>query len=185
MILVMSRSIAQGSSAGIATAAGVSVGLMGHTILATLGLGAVLRTSELSFLILKMVGATYLLYLGIQLLRTKDVQLGFQNSQHKSLRRLFTEGALSNLSNPKVALFYFAFLPQFLLDGNDNTTLSLFTLGSLFATLTFLIKGPIGYFSGSLSTWIHTHPIVLTWIHRISGVILVGLGIKLFLDERG
>src|SRR5258708_6854023 len=78
MILVMSRSVAQGAAAGVATAAGVSVGLLGHTVLATLGLGAILRTSEWLFLALKLVGAAYLLYLGIGLLLTKqgDLALG-------------------------------------------------------------------------------------------------------------
>src|SRR6187551_4069175 len=75
MILVMSRSMAQGSAAGVATAAGVSVGLVGHTVLATLGLGAILRTSDWLFLALKLAGAAYLVYLGVQLLRTKGHDL--------------------------------------------------------------------------------------------------------------
>ena len=72
MILVMSRSVAQGSAAGVVTAAGVSVGLVGHTLLATLGLGAILRTSEWLFLALKLIGAAYLVYLGVQLVRAKQ-----------------------------------------------------------------------------------------------------------------
>ncbi len=113
MILVMSRSIAQGSVAGVATAAGVSVGLVGHTFLATLGLGAILRTSEWLFLALKLVGAAYLVYLGVQLLRTKNSELAVSTGAPRSLWRLFFDGALSNVSNPKIAVFYFAFLPQF------------------------------------------------------------------------
>src|SRR5690349_12649695 len=80
MILVMSRSITQGAAAGIATAAGVSVGLIGHTILATLGLGAILRTSEWLFLALKLVGAAYLIYLGVGLLRSKSTVLVIRDS---------------------------------------------------------------------------------------------------------
>ena len=113
MVLVMSRSIAQGAAAGVVTAAGVSVGLVGHTILATLGLGAVLRTSEWLFLALKLLGAVYLIYLGLALLRTKATELVVQASSKRSLLRLFIDGALSNISNPKIAIFYFAFLPQF------------------------------------------------------------------------
>ena len=75
MILVMSRSMTQGSAAGVATAAGVSMGLVGHTALATLGLGAILRTSEVLFLLLKLIGAAYLVYLGFQLLRSKPHEL--------------------------------------------------------------------------------------------------------------
>src|SRR5262245_9795552 len=88
MILVMSRSIAQGSAAGVATAAGVSVGLVGHTLLATLGLGAILRTSEWLFLLLKLMGAAYLLYLGVQLLRTRSHQLATTAGAPRSLPRL-------------------------------------------------------------------------------------------------
>ncbi|HPW09205.1 MAG TPA: LysE family translocator, partial [Burkholderiaceae bacterium] len=108
MILVMSRSVAQGAAAGVVTAAGVSVGLVGHTLLATLGLGAVLRTSEWLFLALKLVGAAYLIYLGVGLLRTKNTGLVVQSASHRSLGRLFFDGALSNVSNPKIAVFYFA-----------------------------------------------------------------------------
>ena len=112
MILVMSRSVAQGAAAGVATAAGVSVGLVGHTLLATLGLGAILRTSEWLFVALKLVGAAYLLYLGFGLLRTKRGDLALGSSSPRSLGRLFIDGAFSNISNPKIAVFYFAFLPQ-------------------------------------------------------------------------
>src|SRR4249919_2290343 len=110
MILVMSRSIAQGAGAGVATAAGVSVGLLGHTVLATLGLGAILRTSEWLFIALKLVGAAYLIWLGIGLLRTKRGDLAFGARANVTLPRLFFDGAFSNLSNPKIAVFYFAFL---------------------------------------------------------------------------
>ena len=112
MILVMSRSVAQGAAAGVVTAAGVSVGLVGHTVLATLGLGAILRTSEWLFVALKLVGAAYLIYLGIGLLRTKEVHCPSARKP-RGLGRLFVDGAVSNLSNPKIAIFYFAFLPQF------------------------------------------------------------------------
>ena len=106
MVLVMSRSIAQGASAGVVTAAGVSVGLVGHTVLATLGLGAVLRASEWLFVALKLVGAAYLVYLGIGLLRTRTAELVVQASSRRSLARLFLDGTLSNISNPKIAIFY-------------------------------------------------------------------------------
>jgi threonine/homoserine/homoserine lactone efflux protein len=131
MILVMSRSIAQGAAAGVATAAGVSLGLVGHTLLATLGLGAILRTSEWLFIALKLVGAAYLVYLGVGLLRTKGAELVVHASATRSLSRLFLDGALSNVSNPKVAIFYFAFLPQFVLPGAAYPTLAVFVLGLL------------------------------------------------------
>ena len=184
MILVMSRSIAQGAAAGVATAAGVSLGLVGHTLLATLGLGAILRTSEWLFIALKLVGAAYLVYLGVGLLRTKGAELVVQASSRRSLFRLFLDGALSNVSNPKIAIFYFAFLPQFVLPGAVYPTLAVFVLGLLFAGLTFVVKGPVGYFAGRLSGWLRERPNALTWIYRSSGAILVGLGVRLAFERR-
>lgn len=184
MILVMSRSIAQGAAAGVATAAGVSVGLVGHTLLATLGLGAILRTSEWLFLALKLAGAAYLIYLGLQLLRTRSHELAMATGAQRSLRRLFFDGALSNVSNPKIAVFYFAFLPQFVLPGAAHPTLSVFVLGLLFAALTFLVKGPVGLAAGGLSGWLRARPRALTWLYRSSGAVLVGLGLKLAFERR-
>jgi len=184
MILVMSRSVAQGPSAGVVTAAGVSVGLIGHTILATLGLGAILRTSEWLFLALKLLGAAYLIYLGIQLLRSRSHDLQAAAGAPRSLLRLFFDGAFSNVSNPKIAVFYFAFLPQFVLPGAAHPTLSVFVLGLVFAGLTFLVKGPVGLGAGLLSSWLRSRPKVLTWLYRTSGLILLGLGAKLAFERR-
>jgi threonine/homoserine/homoserine lactone efflux protein len=184
MILVMSRSIAQGPAPGVVTAAGVAVGLIGHTVLATLGLGAILRTSEWLFVALKFVGAAYLLYLGLGLLRTKHGAFAFASMPPRSLGKLFFDGAFSNLSNPKVAVFYFAFLPQFVSPAAQHPTLSIFALGIAFAVLTFLVKAPVGLFAGALSGWLRSRPNVLTWVYRSSGAILVGLGIRLAFARR-
>ncbi len=184
MILVMSRSIVQGSAAGVATAAGVSVGLVGHTLLATLGLGAILRTSEWLFVLLKLAGAAYLVYLGVQLLRTRSQQLTATVSAQRSLARLFADGALSNVSNPKIAIFYFAFLPQFVAPDAAHPTLAVFTLGLLFAALTFVVKGPVGLAAGRLSGWLRRRPDALKWLYRTSGVVLIGLGVKLAFERR-
>jgi threonine/homoserine/homoserine lactone efflux protein len=184
MILVMSRSIAQGSAAGVVTAAGVSVGLVGHTLLATLGLGAILRTSEWLFLALKLIGAAYLVYLGVQLLRAKQHELAISAGTPRSLQRLFFDGALSNISNPKIAIFYFAFLPQFVVSGAQHPTLAVFVLGLVFAGLTFLVKGPVGLAAGLVSAWLRSRPKALTWIYRTSGAVLIGLGVRLALERR-
>jgi threonine/homoserine/homoserine lactone efflux protein len=184
MILVMSRSIAQGSAAGVATAAGVSVGLVGHTLLATLGLGAILRTSEWLFVLLKLAGAAYLVFMGVQLLRTRTQQLVASHGTPRSLRRLFADGALSNVSNPKIAVFYFAFLPQFVAPNAAHPTAAVFTLGFSFAALTFVVKGPVGLAAGRLSGWLRRKPDALTWLYRTSGAVLIGLGIKLAFERR-
>lgn len=184
MVLVMSRSIAQGAAAGVATAAGVSVGLVGHTLLATLGLGALLRASEWLFLALKLVGAAYLVHIGVQLLRTRRAELAMSGGSLRSLRRLFFDGALSNIANPKIAVFYFAFLPQFVRPGATHPTLSIFVLGLAFAALTFLVKGPVGLGAGVLSGWLRSRPRALVWLYRTSGVVLVGLGVRLAFERR-
>ena len=184
MILVMSRSLAQGPAAGVATAAGVSVGLVGHTVLATMGLGAILRTSEWLFIAIKLVGAAYLVYLGFGLLRTSGATLLTRAATRRSLRRLFVDGALSNISNPKIAIFYFAFLPQFVTPGAARPTVTVFVLGLVFAALTFLVKGPVGLVAGRLSSWLRSRPAVLNWLYRSSGVVLLLLGVKLALERR-
>ena len=184
MILVMSRSIAQGALAGVVTAAGVSTGLLLHTLLATLGVGAIVQASEYLFFAMKIVGALYLLYLGISLLRVSNAQILTEDEAARPLRRLYIDGAFSNVANPKIAVFYFAFLPQFVLPEARNPTLCIFALGASFALLTFLIKGPVGYCSGQLTHWFRRKPAYLAAIYRASGLVLVGLGIKLVFEKQ-
>jgi threonine/homoserine/homoserine lactone efflux protein len=184
MILVMSRSIAHGARAGVATAAGVSVGLVGHTVLATLGLGAVLRTSEWLFTAIKLVGAAYLLYIGVRLLLTRSATIAAAASERGSPWRLFASGAMSNISNPKIAVFYFAFLPQFVAHDAGHPTVTILALGLAFAGLTFAIKGPVAVFSGALSFWFQSRPRALVWLYRCSGLVMIGLAVRLALARR-
>lgn len=184
MMLVMSRSIAMGQKAGIFTAAGISAGLFGHTLLATLGLGAVLQASELLFTALKFVGAAYLIYLGVKAFCTPVSAMNVVGYRTVSYRELFLQGALSNLSNPKIAIFYFAFLPQFVSSESSQSTPILLALGITFAILTFFIKAPVAFFAGRLSGWLRGNPSVQSWLNRICGGVLVGLGIRLAFDTR-
>ncbi|KVN25047.1 threonine transporter RhtB [Burkholderia pyrrocinia] len=185
MVLVMSRTLSGGTRTGVVTAAGVSVGLIVHTMLATLGLGALLQASEWLFTALKLAGALYLLYLGITLLRASgELTLSSTGGAPESTLRTFAQGALSNVSNPKVALFYLAFLPQFVHADAARPMLSVFVLGATFASLTFVVKGPVALFAGLLSTSIRRNPRILTRMHRVSGVVLLGLGVKLALERR-
>ncbi len=184
MILVMSRGMALGRRAGVITATGISTGLVAHSIIATFGLGAILVASDLAYTILKYVGAAYLAYLGLRLILSNETRLDVAAAGQTPLPRLFIEGALSNLSNPKVVLFYFAFLPQFISPEIEQHALTAFVLGFTFAALTFLIKGPVGFFSGSLSSWLRARPRVLAWIYRGSGIVFLGLGARLLFEER-
>ena len=184
MILVMSRSISQGWRAGVTTAAGVSVGLLGHTLLASLGLGALLRTSEILFVIIKLAGAAYLVYLGIKLLRSSASGLNISDMPATTLKKSFLQGAISNISNPKITIFYFSYLPQFITANTGNPTGQLLMLGATFALLTFMVKGPVGYGAGLLSGWLRSNRTVLGWVNRVSGVVLIGLGVRLALEKR-
>lgn len=185
MLLVMSKSVTQGMRAGLCAAAGVSLGLVGHTVLATLGLGALLRASEWLFTALKLLGALYLLVLGVQLLRTRRAQLAAEASATMSPVRLLAAGAISNLSNPKVAIFYFAFLPQFMAPNAQHPTLTLLTLGMVYAVLAFVVKGPVALFAGRLSAVFQARPQALLWVYRCSGLVMVGLALRLALARRG
>lgn len=184
MILVMSRSIAQGATAGVATAAGVCSGLIVHTVVAALGLAALIQTSEWAYVGLQAVGAVYLAWLGAQLLRAPQRQLAVGAGAEARPARLFVDGALSNVCNPKIAVFYLAFLPQFVAPGAAHATLSLFVLGLAFAVLALLVKGPIGWGAAALSAWLRAHPTGLVWLFRASGAVLIGLSLQLVLQQR-
>lgn len=179
MVLVMSRSIASGSKAGVTTAAGISVGLIGHTLLATVGLGALLSSSAVLFKLIKYAGAAYLIYLGVKMFRFSRSTLHPAHVATVSVKKMFCQGMLSNISNPKITLFYFAFLPQFIPLHTPAHAFYIFILGTSFAVLTFLIKAPIGYCAGRLSSWLRAHPSSIMCINRVSGLMLIGLGLRL------
>lgn len=184
MILVMSRSIAQGSKAGIITAAGVCTGLLGHTILAGLGLGALLQASKTLFTIIKIIGASYLFYIGIRYIITKQKAAEFKQLNTTSYRKLYIQGAFSNISNPKIAIFFLAFLPQFIQKETSNFTLMLLVLGLIFTLLTFIVKGIIGITTGTLSNYLQSKPAIHTWITRFSGLVLIALSLKLAFEKK-
>jgi len=183
MILVMSRSIAQGAAAGFATASGVCSGLVVHTAVAALGIGALVRASESLYLALQLAGAAYLAWLGLQLLRTPQGPLAIQGAAPKRPARMFLDGALSNLCNPKIIVFYLAFLPQFVAPGAGHAGLSLFVLGLVFALLAWLVKAPLGLGAAALTGWLRAHPRSLTWLFRSSGAVLLGLGVQMALQR--
>ena len=182
-VLVMTRSLSQGAIAGMVTAAGVSCGLLGHTLLAAFGVGAVLMASQSLFLVIKLLGAAYLIYLGIKLLRNRQ-SVNWQKTQTVSRWAMFRQGALSNISNPKITIFYFAFLPQFVSTEVSNPAVYLLMLGVLFALLTLLIKTSLAYLMGIASIWLTERKSVIQTINRLSGSLLIALGVRLALEQR-
>ena len=133
---------------------------------------------------MKRGGGGYLIYLGISLLRVTDGKLVTQDAAVRSLPKLYFDGAFSNVANPKIAIFYFAFLPQFIELNGGSPGIAIFVLGSCFALLTFLIKAPIGISAGQLSGWIKNNPLYLKTVYRISGVLLISLGAKMILSDQ-
>ena len=183
-MLVITRSIAMGRKAGMATIAGVSISLIIHSVLVAFGLGALLQTSELLFTVMKIIGALYLLYLGVKTFRAKPVEIDTTKSNKISSKRLFVEGLVSNLCNPKVIIFYIAFLPQFVGSTSANPTQTLFVLGVVFAAITFILIGSIGLMADSMSSWLRQKKSIQTMLNRISGIILIGFAVRLFTAER-
>lgn len=180
MMYVMSRALAQGRLAGLYSAVGVIIGILVHTALAALGVGAILAASEGLFLALKLVGAGYLVYLGVKLLLTREAAMATQGGANRfSAASLVWQGVLSNVSNPKIVLFFFAFLPQFVDPKSTNPTRDLIFLGVLYAAMGLVVKAAVGLGAGSLSERVLKRPRVMVWINRVSGGVLVALGLRL------
>jgi threonine/homoserine/homoserine lactone efflux protein len=185
MIYVITRSLAQGRFAGVCSAVGVCLGILVHTALAALGVGAILQASETLFLALKLIGAAYLVYLGIRLLLSREARQEIRGGGAKlSPLALVWQGILSNVTNPKIVLFFFAFLPQFVDRASAHPTRDLVFLGVLYALLALPVKVSVGLAAGSLSERILRSPSAITWINRASGTVLLGLGLRLAVTER-
>jgi threonine/homoserine/homoserine lactone efflux protein len=185
MLYVLSRSLAQGRFAGVCSAVGVCLGILVHTALAALGVGAILQASEALFLALKLAGAAYLVYLGVRLLLAREAGIAAPGGgAARSPLRLVWEGMLSNVTNPKIVLFFLAFLPQFVDRASPHPTRDLVALGVLYALLALPVKAGVGLAAGSLSERLLRRPAALAWLNRASGAVLVGLGLKLAATER-
>ena len=180
MLYVITRSLAQGRFAGVCSAIGVCTGILVHTALAALGVGAILHASETLFQALKLIGAAYLVYLGIRLIISRQAAHEIRAEAGRlSPLALVWQGVLSNVTNPKIILFFFAFLPQFVDPASVHATRDLVFLGVLYAVLALPIKVGVGFAAGRLSERVLRSESALTWVNRASGTVLVGLGLRL------
>ena len=184
MFYVITRGMAHGRKAGILSAIGVVCGILVHTTAAALGLTLILQTSAFAFLLVKYVGATYLLYLGIKAWRDKSTFSLQSPTSVMSSRAFFWQGVLSNVLNPKIAIFFLAFLPQFVDKGSSQVTLQMVTLGLTFACMGLCFLLVVGYSSGAIGGWLARRPHYAQFLQRLAGGILIGLGIRLALTER-
>lgn len=184
MLYVITRGMTHGRRAGMLSAIGVICGILVHTTAAAFGLTLIFQTSAIAFLIVKYLGAIYLIYLGIKSWRDKNV-FGLQTSSTPvSSHRLFWQGVVSNVLNPKIAIFFLAFLPQFVDKRGSQMSLQLINLGLTFAFLGLLFLLVVGYFSGTIGIWITRRSQYTQFLGRLSGGILIGLGVRLALTER-
>ena len=185
MIYVITRSLAQGRFAGLCSALGVSLGILVHTALAALGVGAILMASESLFVLLKLAGAAYLVYLGIRMLLARDAAwIDIAARTRLAPLALVWQGVLSNVTNPKIVLFFFAFLPQFVDPASTHPTRDMAFLGVLYAALALPVKSAVGLAAGSLSERVLSHPRALLWMNRVSGGVLIALGLRLAAADR-
>ena len=184
MIYVITRGMAHGRKAGMLSAIGVVCGIFVHTTAAAFGLTLILQTSALAFLFVKFVGAAYLVYLGVRAWRDKNTFHLQATTPLATSSVLFWQGVLSNVLNPKIAVFFLAFLPQFVDKGSSQVTWQMITLGMTFACFGLVFLLVVGYSSGTIGKWLADRPQRAQLFQRLAGGILIGLGIRLAFTEK-
>ena len=195
-VFVLTQGVSSGKRGGLVSAFGVSTGILVHTVAATVGLAALLRASALAYAAVKYAGAAYLVYLGAKTLRSggefealtddagsASVVGESDNPTRADLGGGYLRGVTVNVLNPKVALFFLAFLPQFVGSGPEATT-EMFALGGTYAALTALYLGGVGLLSGGVRTAFRARPRFADGLRWASGSVLVVLGAALALDAR-
>lgn len=185
MLLSLSRGVTQGRAAGFAHALGAGIGIMGHSLLAAFGVSALLTASQTAFWVMKLVGGAYLIYLGVQQWRSMSTT-AFVTARPAPLRVILLRGILSNLLNPKVALFVLAFVPQFVRsgDGGSSPLVQMLLLGAIFSILTIIAYGALGAAAGGVSRWLASHPAYMRGVNRGSAGLFVASGAAVLLLDR-
>jgi RhtB (resistance to homoserine/threonine) family protein len=190
---IITRSMAQGQTAGFYSVLGITSGILVHTLLASLGLSVLLANSPTAFVLVKYIGASYLCYLGFKMLTSKSsnsITNSLSKDQHVTSQKdvdgwqIYKQGVLTNVFNPKVALFFLAFFPQFIDSSYAYGMLSFLMLGLTFATTGFFWCLCLALLAARFSARLREKPSIETMLNRISGVVFIGLGIRL-LTEKG
>ncbi|WP_421854552.1 LysE family translocator [Oricola sp.] len=183
-LLTVARATTSGTRAGIATGAGIAAGDILHTVMAIIGISAIIAASAMLFSIVKYAGAAYLIYLGIRALTTRTSSLPEADPVRVTPATAFRQAILAEVLNPKTALFFLAFLPQFVDPGNGFVTLQLVVFGLLFVLIGFASTAMFAIGAGSLSRFLRRNPVVTRLQGKIVGTIYCGLGVRLALQER-
>jgi threonine/homoserine/homoserine lactone efflux protein len=185
MLYVIARSSGGRTKAGIISALGIGAGCLVHILAAVAGLSALIAQSALAFDIIKYAGAVYLIYLGLRsLLKKNKVFVAPGKVQSLPYKRIFWQGVLTNVLNPKVALFFLAFLPQFIDLHRGNTGLQILFLGTWFDVVGTIVNILVALLFGRLSGWLSRSSKFVQWQERITGMILIGIGIKVALESK-
>lgn len=177
VLYIVARSIDQGSFAGIISVLGIGLGSLLHVIAAALGLSALLVSSALAFIMVKYLGAAYLIYLGIATLLKKPVLVDEEKPQQQSLFQIFRQGVIVNVLNPKTALFFFAFLPQFVDANKGSISLQILFLGALFTTMAICTDSVYALLAGHLGHILKNSSHFLKLQRYLSGGIYIILGL--------
>jgi threonine/homoserine/homoserine lactone efflux protein len=177
-LMVLSLGMARGRQAGVAFGLGCALGCLNHTLLAALGVSALIAASPVAFTALKILGGLYLVWLGVQAIRNARPP-SVATAMREPPMGLFVKGLIANAINPKVILFFLAFLPQFVDTTRGHAGWQIVQLGTLFTLETVAIFGAIGWFAGSIGEQLARHPAVGTWLDRVAGGIFVALGLRL------
>lgn len=177
-ILAISRGLSQGRVAAALSSLGAGLGIMLHTVAATLGLAIVIQTSPLAFWVVKATGAAYLLWLGYKAISSRGL-ISFVPSAHQSLPRVFATGLLSNVLNPKPGLFVVAFIPQFVAIDRGPVYQQMLVYGAIFAVLTAAIFTMLGCFSAQLSFWLASRPKAVAAANIGAGLSFIAAGLSI------
>jgi len=183
-LYIVARGTAQGWRAGAVAALGIGAGCIVHTVAAALGLSAILATSAMAFGLVKWVGAAYLVYLGVTLLLTRSPKVAAPLPPPASLPKVFAQGFLTNVLNPKVALFFLAFLPQFIDVDAPHKALAFILLGAIFDANGTLWNLLVAWTASGLGRKLAVGGGAVTWLNRALGTLFVALGARLALAER-
>lgn len=183
IIYIATRGMAQGRAVGLVSMLGVCAGYIVHTGFAMLGLSALLQASEFLFNFIRFAGAAYLFYLGVQMLLSKQQVQSSKTATSIVHRKLFWTGLITSITNPKGILFFFAFLPQFVVTSAGHVLLQLFVLGLAFTFMCMMVYGLVALFAGTLGDSISGTPRFADFMRRITGSMLIALGIRLVSPE--
>lgn len=179
-LMVLSTGIAKGRARGIAFGLGCAMGCISHTVLAVIGVSALIAASPAAFTALKVAGGLYLIWMGWGAIRSRGgARVAAGGVPDESAGRMFSKGLVAAAINPKVVLFFLSFLPQFVVASRGDANLQIGMLGIVFTLQAAVIFGLLGYFSGSIGQWLNRTPTAGMWLDRIAGAVFIGLGLRL------